>query len=120
MKKADIILVAAVLAVFGVFCFWRAFAPSGENLTAEVYVNGEMTAAVDISQNRRHYFNGAYFPFVLECRDGAVAVIETPCPNQICVKTGFAGKNGFSIVCVPNKVSILIKGGERDIDALSR
>jgi len=54
-----------------------------------------------------------------------IAVVESSCPDQICVQTGYINKAGQSIVCVPNQVILQLRlqedaGGKGDIDAILR
>ena len=40
----------------------------------------------------------------VEIKDGAVAVTNADCKNQICVNHAAITKKGESIICLPNKV----------------
>lgn len=59
---------------------------------------------------------------LVELGDGEVRVIEASCPDQIDVKQGYISKIGETIVCLPNKLVIEIKGmdGDNDIDMISQ
>lgn len=52
-------------------------------------------------------------------RDGKVIMKETDCKDKICMKQGEISKVGESIVCLPNKVFIEIKGKEKSDIILS-
>jgi len=57
---------------------------------------------------------------VVEVREGAARVVSSPCPEQICIKSGPISKCGQWIACLPNQVFVTVtsaKGG--DIDAFS-
>ena len=43
-------------------------------------------------------------------KDGTVDMVEASCKNQICVHEGKISRSGQSIVCLPNRVSIVIEG----------
>lgn len=49
-------------------------------------------------------------------------IISSPCPNKQCVRQGAIFKEGESIVCVPEKVIVSLKGPrkENDLDAILR
>lgn len=52
--------------------------------------------------------------------DGKVSMIEGECPDQICVHSEPIHKNGQSIICMPNKVVLMIDSetaGDVDIMA---
>lgn len=48
----------------------------------------------------------------LEVRGGRVRVVESDCPQQICVNEGWIGYPGQVIACVPNKVIVTIESDE--------
>jgi len=41
-------------------------------------------------------------------QDGRIAFVESDCPDQICVRTGFIGRHGQTAACLPNRVSIIV------------
>ena len=44
-------------------------------------------------------------------------MLEANCPDEICVHHKPISKNGETIVCLPNKVVVVIKNGiEREVD----
>lgn len=54
--------------------------------------------------------------------DQGIAIVESSCPDQICVRTGYINKAGQSVVCVPNQVmlGLLSDQGKGDVDAILR
>jgi len=62
---------------------------------------------------------------VVEITPGSVRVVDSPCPEKICVKTGSISRPGETIACLPNRVFVVIRGASReegagDVDAFSR
>jgi hypothetical protein len=62
---------------------------------------------------------------IVEISGGAVRVVDSPCPEKICVKTGQISRPGQTIACLPNRVFVVIRGVPRDesgeeIDAFSQ
>lgn len=59
---------------------------------------------------------------LIEIDDEKVRVIEADCPDKLDVKQGYISKVGEIIVCLPNRLTIEIKGidNEREIDYISR
>jgi hypothetical protein len=56
----------------------------------------------------------------VEIAGGSARVVDSPCPEKICVKTGAISRPGQAIACLPNRVIVVIRGAERDeIDAFS-
>jgi len=58
---------------------------------------------------------------VVEVRDGAARVTESPCPHGLCLRMGEARSPGQSVVCVPNRVVVTVAGdGPAATDAITR
>ena len=58
---------------------------------------------------------------VVSIRDGSVRVLSSPCPEQICVKSGRISRPGQWIACLPNRVFISIRGRPKEQpDAISQ
>jgi hypothetical protein len=55
----------------------------------------------------------------VEVSVGRVRVAESNCPNRLCVRTGWVSRAGRTIVCVPNRVLVLLQGETGGIDAES-
>ena len=54
--------------------------------------------------------------------DGKVSMTEADCPDELCVKTGKISRVGETIVCLPHRVVVEIKGSQDDdsIDSVVR
>lgn len=59
---------------------------------------------------------------LIEIGDEKVRVIDADCPDKLDVRKGWIGNVGETIVCLPNKMVIEIKGHNKnqEIDHLSR
>ena len=53
---------------------------------------------------------------LIEIGDEKVRVIEADCPDKIDVKQGYISRIGETIVCLPNKMVIEVKGLEEDTE----
>jgi hypothetical protein len=53
---------------------------------------------------------------LLEIGEDKVRVIEADCPEQLCVKQGYISRVGEAIVCLPNRLVVEIKGGEKEME----
>ena len=54
----------------------------------------------------------------IEIKNKKIRFLESDCPDQICVRTGYISKAGQSAACVPNKILIEIIGDKQEIDAV--
>ena len=88
--------------------------------TVKVTVNGREYGTYKLSDDQEITVekNGHVNKFVI--KDGKVDMVEASCKNQICVHEAKISKSGQSIVCLPNRVSIVIEGkGEDEYDTVS-
>lgn len=108
LRKADLILLAAALAVGAVLAAVMLLRSSVGG-TAQVRVAGAVTASYPLSKDAAytiHGVNGGTNLLVIE--NGSARVEEASCPDGICVHTGRVSRNGQSIVCLPNQVVVEI------------
>ncbi len=50
--------------------------------------------------------------------NGEVFISESPCRSKRCVRAGHQHRIGDSIVCVPNRILVAIRGDAQDFDAV--
>lgn len=113
-KKADIVIVAfvAIAALSIIF----AFTGADNGSIAVILQDGKEITRIDLKAagTREVEVNGLYHNKIL-CRDGRIGVVESDCPGEVCVQSGFISGGGKSIVCLPNRMEIRIVG-ESDVD----
>lgn len=133
-KKHDLIIFAAIL-LLALAAFIAVRIAGGTPASyAEVSVNGTVLAAYPLSTDGEYSVNGyvdaaqlnsgtdgsSAVPVVtFSIRDGAVDVTAADCPNLICVNHAPISRTGETIVCLPNRVVITIRGRVREIDAVA-
>ena len=118
-RRGDIVAIAAVL-IFAVilFVFSILLSPKGEMHTALVYQNGTLLYELSLEQNSEYRVDGEYTN-VISVRNGAVAITESTCPGKDCTHTGYISEGGRSIVCLPNRVEIVLSG-DSVVDAFTQ
>ena len=103
---------AAAIAVCAIVIVCRAnTAPRGK--TAKILSDGETVRVVDLENVKNPY------EFTVTSKDGGIAVTGASCPDKICVKRGFISGAQPPIVCLPNKLTVVVTGGGKDIDAVT-
>lgn len=116
-KKGDIILTAAlVLAALLLGGFLLFGQEQGQ--TAEVRINGEIYGTYMLDKAQTVTVDRGDVHFVLEIKDGSVRMLSAHCPDQLCVLQGAISKAGQSIVCLPQRVVVEIKGKNKDTDII--
>ena len=106
-------LVALTVAVLAVACAWTVWGGQDESgaLTAVVSVDGVETERLALEEAERTIQAGGY-TLRLRLTETEVWVESSDCPTQDCVHTGHISRSGQSIVCLPARVIVRLKGGE--------
>ena len=100
------------LAVF--FGGWYCLMHQEPALWAEARVDGKLLDTLDLSKNQEVTITGAgggTNRLVVE--EGAIRCEEASCPDKICVRQGKQSRDGGQIVCLPNRMSVRVKGAGR-------
>lgn len=113
-KKSDIIIVM-IVAVAAISII-LAFADNEKGSVAVILQDGKEIMRIDINTpgTREIEVNGLYHNSILY-KNGRIGVVESDCPGNVCVHSGFISGSGQSIVCLPNRMEIRIVG-ESDVD----
>lgn len=123
MKKNDVKIILIVLVIAGFFYIFNRIRINNINtdqLFVEINVDDELYDKVSIDEEKIIKINVENGYNIIKVHDNGVEIIESDCPDKICVNTGFIDKAGKSIVCLPHKVYIEIVGREDELDAVSQ
>lgn len=71
-------------------------------------MDGKHVLTLPLCTDRVARFSAGGVQMSLEVRDGRVRVLESTCPHQVCVKTGWIDRPGQVIVCVPARMVITV------------
>lgn len=119
IRKGDIILLI-VLLLLGAALSWLSVRGRVTGTTAVVRVNGKEYGTYSLAQDRTIRIRRGDRKNVIVIRGGEVSMRSSTCKNQICVRHDPISNQNESIVCLPNRVSIEIKGdGDGDVDTIA-
>ena len=115
--RFDIVFLSAVLLI-SLFILILFSVNKKEGTFAVVEINGTVVGEYPLSENGTFTLNGGTNVLVIE---NAFAYMSySGCPDHVCEKTGKIRFVGESIVCLPNRVVITIKGNTDDgVDLVS-
>jgi hypothetical protein len=109
MKKKDIlfiIIVAALIAAaFGIF---QMVLPSqGREIVIEE--GGELVGVFSLEEDQVIEVQGPLGISTVVIENGEAYMLDSPCPNKVCIKMGRISDPGDSIICIPNRVHIQVR-----------
>ena len=120
MKKLryDLLLILGLLLAAAVM--YLALRPGGQGAWAVVTVDGWEVGRYPLSEDVTVTIGEEDYN-VLQIADGQAAVIEANCGDHTCVRTGAVSREGETIVCLPHRLIVEIRGGDSsDFDATAR
>lgn len=115
----DLLLIAGLLGLPGwaLVTSWRA---AREQPVACIYHNNRLLGAYQLDRDQVVVVGDQARPDAkIEIKGGRVRVAESDCPKGICKHVGWVSAPGRSIVCIPNKILIELRGERRGYDAES-
>lgn len=120
-KKWDIIIIVALMIisflpeVILVMILGKGY----DNTYAEVTIAGELYKNIPLSEHKGEETIEVKTKTgvnIIKVSDDKISIVEADCPDKVCMKPGFIHKPGESLVCLPNRLMIQIKGNsEEDI-----
>ncbi|MBQ2729212.1 MAG: NusG domain II-containing protein [Clostridia bacterium] len=113
--RHDIILLAVCLFVS--LAVWLCVTLSKkEGEYAVVTVNGEEYGRYSLSSEEEIVIETERGKNVIVIRDGYADIIDATCPDGLCERQRRINETGESLVCLPNKVTVTVIGGDSEID----
>ncbi len=110
----DLILVGILLlAALLLFVLMREkqTKETGTGAVAVVTVDGEEFGRYSLNENGTFLLNGGSNTLVIE--NGEAWVSEANCPDKVCMGMGKISRNGEFIACLPNRLIVIVEGGEQ-------
>ena len=109
INKNLLFITSMILISILLFGFYYGINQSGTQVL--ITLNGEEYGSYDLNEDqtiRIDLEDGEYN--IIEIKDGTVDMIESTCPNQICVNTMPITKDQIGvIVCLPHDLTVEIK-----------
>lgn len=126
INRNDLLLGAGLLlAALCIWCviFFVQKNGSTEGLTVVVTVDGEeyysgLLSGENQQAERREIDIDGHNKAVIE--NGEVWMEEADCPDKLCISQGKISRTGQTIICLPNKTMVTIKGGKSEYDGIAQ
>lgn len=119
--RRDLVLLAVFLVIGLLLLAWWYLRPVPAGGIAEVAVDGEVVAELPLSEDAEMVVEGyGGGENTLVIRDGTADITSASCPDGVCVRHRAISRDGESIICLPNRVVVTIRGGEKgDVDGVA-
>ena len=111
----DLILLAVCLCVS--LALWIVVTLNkAPGSTVVVTVNGEEYGVYSLHEDREILIETENGQNLLIIKDGYADITEASCPDGICERQHKINESGESLVCLPNKVTVTVVGGDSGVD----
>ena len=118
MNRFDATLLILALILSAGFFFVPQMFPRPQASRVEISLNGIALTSLPLDRD------GAYTAIAGEgfveavIQEGAAHVAAASCRDQLCVRRGRISSAGQSIICLPNRVAVVLTDGDRALDAI--
>lgn len=112
----SVVLVCALAVIVFLACL--SGKPAQPPSRVSVLVEGKLLCEFSLNADTEYRFEGKY-PLTIHIADGEVWVSDAECPGGDCAHTGKVSLPAKSILCLPNRLEILISG-DSDVDLTVR
>lgn len=107
MRKRDFLIIAGIL-VFAAILFLVVTLTKKDGGGVIVKVDGVEVARYSFSDEGTYELNGG--TNILCIKDNQAWLLDANCKDHICVKQGKISKEGETITCLPNKLTVTVYG----------
>ena len=115
--RYDIILIS-VLLVLALGVSFVMMLTREEGNYVEVELDGKLVATYSLEDAGEYILNGG--TNILVIKDGEAYLTYADCPDHTCIRYGKINYVGESIVCLPNRLAITVRGDSDDgVDVVS-
>ena len=119
IKKMDIVIIAVLILLSFTphLIFFKTSQKSSKNNYAIIKVDGKIHKKIDLSKVKKSEKVNLNLPNgknTLLIKNNSIVMDSANCNDALCVKQGNISKVGQTIICLPHKLIIEIKGDELD------
>lgn len=109
--RTDLIIIVCVLILSLLLFIPNLF--NNDTLTAQIYVDGEITQEIDLGTVGERYTVTAADDIEITVDKNKICFSYAECKDKLCVKSGWLSKKGHTAACLPERVVITIKGTDK-------
>ncbi len=118
LKLGDIFLMGGIL-LLALVLFLLPFLKE-QGTQAEIYIaSTDQRQVISLEEDGLYPIFAGEMSLLLQVSQGAAFMVESPCPDRVCVNSPAISRPGQSIVCLPAGVVVRVLGEEAAVDGVS-
>ncbi len=117
ISNKNLIIFFVILALVSVALIFLSGVVRTENKIAVIQKDGVTLYEIPLDEVAESY-TVSVGGNVLLVENGRISMLSADCPDKLCVRQGAITNSTRTIVCLPNKVTVFIKSGEKSADAV--
>lgn len=118
MTRADRFMLAGAIGLL----IWLYASLWGSHLAGEsarLRVGNQPSVDVPLNENHRYTLSGPRGDSIIEVSQGRIRFIESPCQGKQCIHSGWLQRDGEFTACIPNRISITVRGRDPRFDTIN-
>ncbi len=116
LRAGDLGVLLAGVSLVVALTVWAWGGSHGD--TVVIRAAGKVVQTVSLVQARTFAVTGPLGTTHIEIEPGRARIARDPSPRQLCVKQGWLTQSGQAALCLPNQVSLEIRGRTSAYDTL--
>ena len=108
--RNDLLLVTILLILGGALALFLRFTRQA-GATVTVQIDGKVVMELPLGEDAQIVLGEGARTNTLVIRGGTARVVDASCPDRLCVGQGSIQYAGESIVCLPHKLVVTVRGG---------
>lgn len=116
LRIGDVGVLLAGMGCVVALTLWSWGGTQGD--TAVIRAAGQIVETTALTRTHTFSINGPLGVTQVEIQPGRARVAADPSPRQLCVKQGWLTQSGQAALCLPNQVSLEIRGRNTPYDTL--
>ena len=111
-RLADVLVIVFFLVVS--LLLFLLIGKRKEGNEVRVMVEGKEIGVYSLSRDGEFSLNGGTNTLII--KDGKAYMADADCPDKLCVRQGKIHRNGETITCLPNKLTVTVIDEEGEVD----
>ena len=111
-RLADVLVIVFFLVVS--LLLFLLIGKRKEGSEVRVMVEGKEIGVYSLSRDGEFSLNGGTNSLII--KDGKAYMADADCPDKLCVRQGKIHRNGETITCLPNKLTVTVIDEEGEVD----